>query len=66
MASPTTKEEWREFCTYEPTPDTERPCLTIDEIKALTPAEKSIYNERRSDYLEEERLFPTRDLTAVL
>ena len=35
MASPTTREEWREYCTYEPTPDSQRPSLSADEIKAL-------------------------------
>ncbi|BBZ60638.1 MULTISPECIES: TniB family NTP-binding protein [Mycolicibacterium] len=66
MASPTTREEWREYCTYEPTPDSQRPSLSADEIKALGTVERSAYNERRIDYLNEERVFPTRDLTRIL
>lgn len=66
MASPTTREEWREYCTYEPTPDSQRPSLSVDEIKALGTVERSAYNERRIDYLNEERVFPTRDLTRIL
>ncbi len=66
MASPTTREEWHEYCLYEPTPDSERPSLSLDEIKALSPSERAAYNERRIDYLNEERVFPTRDLTSIL
>ncbi|WP_157932913.1 TniB family NTP-binding protein [Mycobacteroides abscessus] len=66
MASPTTRDEWREYCMYEPTPDSQRPRLSIDEIKALSPADREIYNERRIDYLNEERVFPTRDLKRIL
>lgn len=66
VASPTTKEEWLEYCAYEATPDAQRPNLSVEEIKALTPAQRSLYNDERVAFLEEERLFPTRDLTTVL
>lgn len=66
MASPTTREEWREYCTHEPTPDSQRPDLAIEDIKALSPVDREIYNERRIDYLNEERVFPTRDLNRIL
>ncbi|MHA3021825.1 TniB family NTP-binding protein [Mycobacterium sp. BMJ-28] len=66
MASPTTREEWREYCTHEPTPDSQRPALGIEDIKALTPVDRATYNERRIDYLNEERVFPTRDLNRIL
>jgi hypothetical protein len=66
MASPTTREEWHEYCAHEPTPDSQRPSLGIDEITALSSLERAIYNERRIDYLNEERVFPTRDLNRVL
>ncbi len=66
MPTPTTKEEWQEFCAYEPTPDIHRPNLTIDEINTLTPSERKAYNERRIDYINEERVFPTSDLNRIL
>lgn len=66
MPTPTTKEQWQEFCVYEPTPDIHRPNLTIDEINALTASERKAYNERRIDYINEERLFPTSDLNRIL
>lgn len=66
MAAPTTREGWREFCAYEPTPDAQRPSLTMDEIDALSPAERDRYNNRRMDYINEERVFPTRDLALIL
>ncbi|MDR3657526.1 MAG: TniB family NTP-binding protein [Mycobacterium sp.] len=66
MPTPTTKEEWQEFCRYEPTPDIHRPNLTIKEINALSTSERRAYNERRIDYINEERVFPTSDLNRVL
>jgi len=66
MGSPTTREEWHEYCIYEPTPDSERPSLSLDEIKALSPSERAAYNERRIDYLNEERVYPTRDIKSIL
>ncbi len=66
MASPTTKEEWCKFCNYGPTPDALRPALSIDDIRALSPAAKAAYDERRIDYINEERVLKTRDLTSIL
>jgi hypothetical protein len=66
MASPTTKEEWRNFCNYEPTPDSLRPSLSVEEIRALSPMAKAAYDERRIDYINEERVLKTRDLTSIL
>jgi Bacterial TniB protein len=66
MASPTTKEEWRKFCNYEPTPDAQRPSLNINDIKALSPHDKAAYNERRIDYINEQRVLKTRDLNTIL
>lgn len=66
MAAPTTKEGWREFCTYQPTPLSERPSLTMEEIDALSTADRELYNERRRDYINEERVFPTRDVELIL
>lgn len=66
MACPTTKEEWREYCTHEATPDSQRPSLSMEQLNALSPTRRSTYNERRIDYLNEERVFPTRDLSNIL
>lgn len=66
MAAPTTKEGWREFCAYQPTPLSERPALTMEAIDALSTADHEVYNERRRDYINEERVFPTRDVGLIL
>jgi len=66
MASPTTKEEWQQFCAYEPTPDIHQPSLSFDQIQALSATERHAYNERRIDYINEERVFPTGDMKRVL
>ena len=41
------------------------PSLSADEIKALGTVERSAYNERRIDYLNEDACFPP-DLTRIL
>lgn len=66
VATPLTKELWRQFCAYEPTDDSLRPNLGIDEIRALSPTDLRVYNDRRIDYINEERVFPTRDIREVL
>lgn len=66
MAVPTTKEGWREFCAYQSTPLSERPSLTRDEIYMLSTVDRDRYNDRRRDYINEERVFPTRDVELIL
>lgn len=40
--------------------------MSMQEIKALTAEERDLYNERRIDFLNEERLFRTRDVQSIL
>lgn len=60
-----TVHQWRDYCAYDPTPDSQRPHLAIDEIKALSDMERKAYNDRRISYLYEERTIPTRDLRLI-
>jgi hypothetical protein len=65
MAAPATKEQWREYCAYNPTPDSQRPNLSLSEIQALSDVERVAYNEARFAYINEERILPTRDLKSI-
>lgn len=65
MAAPSTKELWREFCAYTPTPDALRPDLSCAEISALSAAQRKAYNKRRIGYIYEERILQTANLKAI-
>ena len=66
MATPVTKELWRQFCAYEPDDESTKPNLSIEDVRALSPAELTTYNDKRIDFINQERVFPTRDVRAVL
>lgn len=65
MAAPSNKKQWREYCTFQATEDSERPSLTLDEIAELSDRERKLYNDRRIRYLDEERIIPTRDVRMI-
>lgn len=66
MATPVTKELWRKFCAYEPADESTKPILGVEEIRRLPASELAAYNDKRIDYINQERVFPTRDIRAVL